>query len=323
MSRRLAPLKDQSARVDRAARSRHRLRRGRYRRRSRRRDRAPPRADRSGVEQLAAALLTAGWCTSGFTLAIVGRPNVGKSSLFNRLLEQDRAIVTDIAGTTRDLVSETAAIDGIPVTLRRYGWASARAQDLVEQLGIERSYQAMADADLTLVVVDQSQPLSAEDDAPRRTRALAGPPDRRQQMRSASRCRDRPAYLPVSALTGEGVRELAPAIVAPLAPDGRLEHRKAGSSPRSGTSNCCGNRSPLSDAPAPRWASGCRTKCCCWISMPRYSPSTPSLAPPRRTTFSTGSSRRSVSASDLWRRSLTCAACAQTHQTRISECAGQ
>ena len=52
---------------------------------------------------------------SGITLAIVGRPNVGKSSLFNRLLEQDRAIVTDIPGTTRDLVSEVAAIHGIPV----------------------------------------------------------------------------------------------------------------------------------------------------------------------------------------------------------------
>ena len=95
---------------------------------------------------------------SGITLAIVGRPNVGKSSLFNRLLEQDRAIVTDIPGTTRDLVSEVAAIDGIPVKF--VDTAGIRAgQDLVETLGIERSYQAMADADLTLVVVDLSEPV--------------------------------------------------------------------------------------------------------------------------------------------------------------------
>ncbi len=90
---------------------------------------------------------------SGITLAIVGRPNVGKSSLFNRLLEQDRAIVTAIPGTTRDLVSEVAAIDGIPIKF--VDTAGIRAgEDLVETLGIERSYQAMADADLTLVVVD-------------------------------------------------------------------------------------------------------------------------------------------------------------------------
>ncbi len=93
----------------------------------------------------------------GFTLAIVGRPNVGKSSLFNRLLEQDRAIVTDIPGTTRDLVSETASLEGIPVKF--VDTAGIRqGQDLVESLGIERSYQAMADADLTLVVVDVSEP---------------------------------------------------------------------------------------------------------------------------------------------------------------------
>jgi tRNA modification GTPase len=99
---------------------------------------------------------------SGITLAIVGRPNVGKSSLFNRLLEQDRAIVTDIPGTTRDLVSEAAAIHGIPV--RFVDTAGIRAgQDLVESLGIERSYQAMADADVTLVVVDLSLPVTDED----------------------------------------------------------------------------------------------------------------------------------------------------------------
>ena len=99
---------------------------------------------------------------AGFTLAIVGRPNVGKSSLFNRLLEQDRAIVTEIPGTTRDLVSEVAAIHGIPVKL--VDTAGIRqGEGLVETLGIERSFQAMADADLTLVVVDRSAPLDAKD----------------------------------------------------------------------------------------------------------------------------------------------------------------
>src|SRR4030095_1264103 len=84
----------------------------------------------------------------GLTLAIVGRPNVGKSSLFNRLLEQDRAIVTDIPGTTRHLGAETAAIEGIPVKL--IDTAGIRAgEGLVETLGIERSFQAMADADVT------------------------------------------------------------------------------------------------------------------------------------------------------------------------------
>jgi tRNA modification GTPase len=99
---------------------------------------------------------------SGITLAIVGRPNVGKSSLFNRLLEQERAIVTDVPGTTRDLVSEVAAIQGIPV--RFVDTAGIRAgQDLVETLGIERSYQAMADADVTLVVVDLSAAIQPDD----------------------------------------------------------------------------------------------------------------------------------------------------------------
>jgi len=99
---------------------------------------------------------------SGITLAIVGRPNVGKSSLFNRLLEQDRAIVTEIPGTTRDVVSEVAAIEGIPI--RFVDTAGIRTgQDLVEKLGIERSYQAMADADVTLVVVDLSKPIEADD----------------------------------------------------------------------------------------------------------------------------------------------------------------
>src|SRR5713226_6657396 len=96
--------------------------------------------------------------TSGFTLAILGKPNVGKSSLFNRLLEQDRAIVTEIPGTTRDLVSEVASIHGIPVRL--VDTAGIRSTtDRVESLGVQRSYEALADSDLTLVVLDASQPL--------------------------------------------------------------------------------------------------------------------------------------------------------------------
>jgi tRNA modification GTPase len=83
----------------------------------------------------------------GISLAIAGRPNAGKSSLFNRLLERDRAIVTDIPGTTRDTVSETFVLEGIPVRL--IDTAGVReGHDLVERLGIERSLQAMADADL-------------------------------------------------------------------------------------------------------------------------------------------------------------------------------
>ena len=115
-----------------------------------------------GLAKLAATFDYGKLVHSGITLAIVGRPNVGKSSLFNRLLEQDRAIVTDIPGTTRDLVSEVASIGGIPI--RFVDTAGIRAgKDLVETLGIERSYQAMADADLTLVVVDLSESLHPDD----------------------------------------------------------------------------------------------------------------------------------------------------------------
>jgi tRNA modification GTPase len=92
----------------------------------------------------------------GVSLAIVGRPNVGKSSLFNRLLNEERAIVTSTPGTTRDLVSETASIGGIP--LRFVDTAGIRhTEDEVEKIGMERSFQAIADSDLRLVVVDASE----------------------------------------------------------------------------------------------------------------------------------------------------------------------
>jgi tRNA modification GTPase len=158
----------------------------------------------------------------GFSLAIVGRPNVGKSSLFNRLLEQDRAIVTEIPGTTRDLVSETASIGGIPVKFMDTA-GIRHANDLVENLGIERSYQAMADADLTLVVVDASQPLDAEDE-----KLIARAREQGKFLIAANKS-DLPvkAAVPgacdVSALTGAGIAELRAAVIESLAPRGRLE----------------------------------------------------------------------------------------------------
>ncbi len=99
----------------------------------------------------------------GLTLAIVGRPNVGKSSLFNRLVERERAIVTATPGTTRDLVSETVALGGIPVKLVDTA-GIRRALDEAESIGIRKSMEARADADLVLVVVDSSQTIVPDDE---------------------------------------------------------------------------------------------------------------------------------------------------------------
>jgi tRNA modification GTPase len=155
----------------------------------------------------------------GFTLAIAGRPNVGKSSLFNRLLEQDRAIVTAIPGTTRDLVSETTSLEGIPVKL--VDTAGIRSsEDLVESLGIERSYTAVADADLTLLVIDVSEPFTQEDEA-----LLEKLRDRRplivgNKIDLGRKDTGSEPVIAVSAQTGDGIDELRGAILRRLAPEG-------------------------------------------------------------------------------------------------------
>jgi len=180
---------------------------------------------RAGVSRLADSFAFGGLVRAGLTLAIVGRPNVGKSSLFNRLLEQDRAIVTDIPGTTRDVVSEVAAIHGIPVKL--FDTAGIReAQGLVETLGIERSFQAMADADLTLVVVDLSLPVAEHD-----RELMARARDQGRWILVGNKCdlprRAEPVVQmqPVSALTGEGIEVLREAVFRAVAPaqGGELE----------------------------------------------------------------------------------------------------
>jgi tRNA modification GTPase len=98
----------------------------------------------------------------GARAALVGRPNVGKSSLLNALLRADRAIVTPIPGTTRDTLEETANLAGIPVVLIDTAGIHASA-DPVEQLGVERSRQALQGADLALLVLDASAPLAEGD----------------------------------------------------------------------------------------------------------------------------------------------------------------
>lgn len=100
----------------------------------------------------------------GLRVTFVGRPNVGKSSIFNKLLSSDRAIVTDVPGTTRDTLDEVINIDGVPVLLT--DTAGIRAStDVIEQIGIERTRQAIADSDLIVVVIDGSQPITSDDKA--------------------------------------------------------------------------------------------------------------------------------------------------------------
>jgi tRNA modification GTPase len=174
---------------------------------------------RAALERLVASFGAGKLVYEGFTLAIVGRPNVGKSSLFNHLLEQDRAIVTEIPGTTRDLVSESTALDGIPVKL--VDTAGIReGKEIAETLGIERSYQAMADADLSLLVFDLSEAMTPEDELllkkleDLRPVLVGNKSDLERQL-----C-DIPALIPVSAATGEGVPQLRQAILGRFAPGG-------------------------------------------------------------------------------------------------------
>jgi tRNA modification GTPase len=159
---------------------------------------------------------------NGFSLAIVGRPNAGKSSLFNSLLRQDRAIVTDIPGTTRDSVSETAEFGGIPVRL--IDTAGIRETgEVIERLGIERSFQAMSDADLTIVVVDGAAPAHPEDAA---LVAKAAANGRSLVVSNKSDLREyaaSPGYRRISTVSGEGITELREAVLDHLIPAGERE----------------------------------------------------------------------------------------------------
>jgi len=156
----------------------------------------------------------------GLTLAIVGRPNAGKSSLFNRLVERDRAIVTATPGTTRDLVTEHISLAGIPLEL--VDTAGLReAFEEAEQIGVARSREALADAALVLIVLDATQPLNQEEcDL---LAAVEGRPALIAINKSdltaagqyaANRFRVGISAIPTSALTGEGIPALRDRILA-------------------------------------------------------------------------------------------------------------
>lgn len=157
----------------------------------------------------------------GAEVAILGRPNSGKSSLFNRLAGAARAIVTDIPGTTRDLVTEVVEIGGIPVTIVDTAGLHADAADAVEEEGIARAHAASRVADLAIVVLDSSRPLTTDD------RDLLAATRRRPRVLVANKCDLAPAWslddadaggsvLPVSATRGDGIDQLRLAIVATI-----------------------------------------------------------------------------------------------------------
>jgi tRNA modification GTPase len=178
------------------------------------------------LEQLQATFAYGKIVHEGFTLAIVGRPNVGKSSLFNRLVERERAIVTATPGTTRDLVTETVALGGIPLKL--IDTAGLReSSDEAESIGIRKSYEALGEADMVLVVLDSTQQPTAEDEklmssvSGRRALAVANKID----LNGAHAFADAALKVfPTSALTGVGIDELRQEILNQISGQSGAEH---------------------------------------------------------------------------------------------------
>jgi tRNA modification GTPase len=156
------------------------------------------------LETLARSFHSGRLLKDGLKVTLVGRPNAGKSSVFNNLLTVDRAIVTDIPGTTRDSLSELLNLEGVPVLVTDTAGVRT-AEDPIEHLGIERTRQAMADADLIVAVVDGSRPLTYEDES-----LLAELPESCYLIVLGV------APIPISARTGAGFDQLRRAILAPF-----------------------------------------------------------------------------------------------------------
>lgn len=181
------------------------------------------------IDRLAATFKAGRLIREGLRVALVGRPNVGKSSLFNALLGSDRAIVTDIAGTTRDQIHERFTIDDIPISL--IDTAGLRATtDTVESIGVERSKATMADADIVVVMLDASVQTSDEDREilanvkdlnyivalNKIDKVPSTDVDRIVAAENSSLAYLRERLVPLSAKTGEGLDDLKHDIVSPF-----------------------------------------------------------------------------------------------------------
>jgi tRNA modification GTPase len=179
---------------------------------------------REALERLERSYAQGHRLREGASLALVGRPNVGKSSLFNRLLERERAIVTPLPGTTRDTVEEAMAVGGIPLRLidtAGLRLAGESPADEAEALGIARSHEALADADLVVVVLEATAGISKEEKE--LLQSLDGRPHiivrNKSDLTDATRVNEAGSLL-TSALTGEGLGDLRAAILRLLHAEG-------------------------------------------------------------------------------------------------------
>ena len=172
----------------------------------------------AGVEKLGRSYSAGRLIQEGVRVAITGRPNVGKSSLFNSLVERERAIVTEVPGTTRDTLTEIIDLDGIPVILTDTA-GLRETSDNIETLGIERTRQAMSDADLVLVVLDGAGEAGLSDnellDQTENIRRLVVMNKSDLPSFNVSRsCMESLKPINVSARTGEGLDALRAAILS-------------------------------------------------------------------------------------------------------------
>jgi tRNA modification GTPase len=174
----------------------------------------------AGVDRLSESYSAGRLLQEGAKVAIAGRPNVGKSSLFNSLMRTERAIVTDVPGTTRDTLSESIEIEGVPVLLTDTA-GLRETTDNVETLGIERTHRAMGDADLVLLVLDGSTPVGPENRellqrTARTPRIVVMNKSDLSTFEPLARCAPDVEAINVSALTGAGLPALHDAILAKL-----------------------------------------------------------------------------------------------------------